>query len=231
VHSNSYTLRYAIFFTAGVAIILALAASSLRPLQQQNIAQAKRASILQSVMTVNTETLEQDYNTFITERVFGIDGQEKAGESAFTLDLKKEMKQADDIRRFPLYVFNKDGQTRYIIPLQGKGLWGPISAFLALDADLNTISGVIFEHEKETPGLGAEINTTQFEEQFQGKQIFTETGEFASVRVLKGSGNDVSGNAHLADGLTGATMTTNGVNKMLSEEVERYKKILTSINS
>jgi len=159
VHSNSYTLRYAIFFTAGVAIILALAASSLRPLQQQNIAQAKRASILQSVMTVNTETLEQDYNTFITERVFGIDGQEKAGESAFTLDLKKEMKQADDIRRFPLYVFNKDGQTRYIIPLQGKGLWGPISAFLALDADLNTISGVIFEHEKKHPV--SELKSTQ----------------------------------------------------------------------
>ncbi len=231
MHSNSYTLRYAIFFTAGVAIILALAASSLRPMQQQNIAQAKRASILQSVMTVNTETLEQDYNSFITERVFGIDGQEKVGESAFALDLKKEMKKADDVRSFPLYIFNKDGQTRYIIPLQGKGLWGPISAFLALDGDLNTISGVIFGHEKETPGLGAEINTAQFQEQFRGKKIFTDSGEFASVRILKGSGNNVSGNPHEADGLTGATMTTNGVNKMLSEEVARYKQVLTSINS
>lgn len=231
MHSNSYTLRYAVLFTSGVAILLAVAASSLRPLQQQNIAQAKRASILQSVMTVNPETLEQDYNTYISEKVFGIDGQEKAGESAFTLDLKKEMKQADDVRRFPLYIFNKDGQVRYIIPLQGKGLWGPISAFLALDADLNTISGVIFGHEKETPGLGAEISTPQFQDQFAGKKLFGDSGDFASVRVLKGSGNDVAGNPHQADGLTGATMTTNGVNKMLSEEVERYKKILTSINS
>jgi len=231
VHSNSYTLRYAILFTALVAVLLAVAASGLRPMQERNIAQAKRAAILQSVMEVDPVTLEDDYNTFITERVYNIDGSVKDGVSAFELDIKKEMKVSDEDRNFPIYEFRRDGQIRYIIPLQGKGLWGPISAFLALDGDLNTISGVVFEHEKETPGLGAEINTSSFEDQWQGKQLFGDAGEFVSVRALKGSGNDIQGKLHEVDGLTGATMTLNGVNTMMSDELARYKEILTSIKS
>ena len=231
MHSNSYTLRYAIFFTGAVAILLAVAASGLRPMQERNIAQAKRAAILQSVMEVDPVTLESDYNSFITERVYDIGGNEKSGVSAFELDLKKEMKISDDERSFPIYEFNRDGQIRYIIPLQGKGLWGPISAFVALDNDLNTISGVVFEHEKETPGLGAEINTSEFQVQWQGKKLFGDGGNFVSVRALKGSGNNIEGKPHEVDGLTGATMTLNGVNTMMSDELARYSAILTSINS
>ncbi len=231
MHSNSYTLRYAIVFTAFVAILLAVAASGLRPRQERNIAQAKRAAILQSVMEVDPVTLENDYNSLITEFVYSIEGSERADAIAFDVDLKNEMKASDSERNFPLYIYSKDGQTRYIIPLQGKGLWGPISAFVALDADLNTISGVVFEHEKETPGLGAEINTAEFQVQWQGKKIFGEAGNFISVKALKGSGNDIEGKPHEVDGLTGATMTLNGVNTMMSDELARYEKILTSINS
>ncbi len=231
MHSNSYTLRYAIIFTASVAILLAVAASGLRPMQERNIAQAKRAAILQSVMEVDPVTLEADYASFITERVYDIGGDSKEGVSAFELDLKKEMKASDQERSFPIYEFSRDGQTRYIIPLRGKGLWGPITAFVALDRDLNTISGIVFEHEKETPGLGAEINTSQFQEQWQGKKLFSEEGTFVSVRALKGSGNNIDGKLHEVDGLTGATMTLNGVNTMMSDELARYSNILTSINS
>lgn len=231
MHSNSYTLRYAILFTGLVAVLLAVAASGLRPMQERNIAQAKRAAILQSVMQVDPLTLEEDYNSFITERVYDIEGNELGGVVAFELDIKKEMKVSDESRSFPIYEFSREGQIRYIIPLQGKGLWGGISAFLALEGDLDTISGVIFEHEKETPGLGAEINTSEFQAQFRGKKLFGDGGEFLSVTILKGSGHDVADELHEADGLTGATMTVNGVNKMMSEEVARYKKILTALNS
>ena len=115
--------------------------------------------------------------------------------------------------------------------MQGAGLWGPISAYLALDDDGNTVRGVVFEHEKETPGLGAEINTAAFEEQFEGKKFFDENGAFESIRILKGSGNDVDGRDHVVDGLTGATMTMNGVNRMLRDEVAQYAAILKRIQS
>ena len=231
MHSNSYTLRYAIIATALVAVILAVAASSLKPLQDRNVAEAKRAAILQSVMEVNPATLEEDYNTFITERVFNNRGEEIPGASAFELDLKKEMKLGPDERSYPLYVFERDGALKYIIPLQGKGLWGPITAFIALESDGNTISGVIFDHEKETPGLGAEINTSGFQERFRAKKLFSDDGSFQSVRVLKGSGHDVSGQAHEVDGLTGATMTLNGVNAMIRDGIAQYEPILSSLKS
>lgn len=229
-HSNSYTLRYAIFFTTAVAIVLALLASGLRPMQERNIAQAKRAAILQSVMTVDKETLESDYNSYITEFVYALDGSEKTDEAAFDVDIRKQVKLADEERSYPLYLYNRDGETRYIIPLEGKGLWGPITAFVALDSDLNTISGVVFEHEKETPGLGAEISMPMFEDRYTGKQLYNDGGQLVSVRVLKGSGNAISSN-HEVDGLTGATMTLNGVNGMMTDELLLYENILASINS
>ena len=231
MHSNSYTLWYAIVSTAIVAVILAVAASSLRPMQERNVAEAKRAAIMQSVMEVDPSTLERDYNSFISERVFDAQGQELPSVSALDLDLKKEMRLAPQERNYPLYLFTRDGEVKYIIPLQGKGLWGPITAFVALESDGNTIFGVVFEHEKETPGLGAEISTSGFQERFRGKTFFGDDGSFQSVRILKGSGHDVSDEAHQVDGLTGATMTLNGVNAMLSDGISRYESILSGIKS
>ena len=106
--------------------------------------------------------------------------------------------------------------------MQGSGLWGPISAYLALEEDLNTISGVVFEHVQETPGLGAEITTATFQEQYVGKQLFDITGNFASIKVLKGTGNDVEGKVHEVDGLAGATITANGVTDMFTDELKYY---------
>ena len=83
--------------------------------------------------------MERDYNSFISERVFDAQGQELPSVSAFDLDLKKEMRLAPQERNYPLYLFTRDGEVKYIIPLQGKGLWGPITAFVALESDGNTI--------------------------------------------------------------------------------------------
>ena len=72
----------------------------------------------------------------------------------------------------PLYVANVEGEKKYIIPLRGKGLWGPIWGFLSLENDFNTVYGAVFDHKSETPGLGAEINQYEdFQQQFEGKQI------------------------------------------------------------
>ena len=222
MHSNRYTIIYAIVFTIILAVSLAATATGLRPLQEANEAKAKKKAILQSVMEVNDETIEEDYNTYINEFVINVEGDEITDAQAFDVDITKESKKALDERRLPIYVFKNGGTTNYIVPMQGSGLWGPISAYLALEDDLNTISGVVFDHEAETPGLGAEIATDYFQDQYAGKQIFDVTGGFASVAVLKGTGNDVEGKPHLVDGVAGATITSNGVTDMFTEELQNY---------
>lgn len=230
MYSNKYTVFFAVGVTVAVAVTLALAASGLRGLQDANIARAQRIAILQTVMTVDTETLDRDYEAFITETVLDYQGNTLAEVAAFDLNVLRESRKSPEDRLFPVYVYDRQGQTNYIVPIQGAGLWGPISAYLALNGDLNTIDGVIFSHEKETPGLGAEITTAQFQDQFIGKQLFAGSGEFESILVLKGSGNDTGGQPHEVDGLTGATMTTRGVTDMFREELSLYHTVFEGLN-
>ena len=218
-------------FTALVALVLAVAATSLYPLQKINEDQAKRKAILQSVMEVNEETLEADYNNFITEVVVNASGEEVSDAVAFDVDIAKEAKKSEEERLLPLFVYKDDSRTNYIIPIQGTGLWGPISAFVALEDDVTTIYGVVFDHEKETPGLGAEIKTDRFQEQYKGKKIYDNGGAFAAITVLKGSGNDVAAEPHIVDGISGSTMTTNGVTTMFDEELQNYSPYFKKIKS
>ena len=229
MHSNKYTFLYAMGFTGLVAMVLAVAATALQPRQKINEDQAKREAILQSVMEVNRETLEQDYNTYITELVVNADGELVEDAVAFDINVAKEVKKAPEDRLLPLFVYENGSQKNYIVPMQGSGLWGPISAFLALEEDVTTVYGVVFDHVSETPGLGAEITTDRFEDQYEGKKIYADDGSFTTITVLKGSGNDVSGRPHTVDGISGSTMTTNGVTDMFSDELQNYSPYFKKI--
>ncbi len=231
MHSNRYTFLYAIGFTAIVALVLAVAATSLYPRQKINIDQAKRKAILQSVMDVNEETLEADYTNYITEVVVNAQGEEVTSVRAFDVDVLKESKKDDSERLLPIFVYEDDSRTNYIIPMQGNGLWNAISAFLALEKDATTIYGVVFDHVAETRGLGAEITTDRFQNQYKGKKIYDGSGSFATISVLKGSGNDVSSEPHIVDGISGATMTTNGVTEMFEKELQNYSSYFKKIKS
>jgi len=231
VHSNRYTLIYAVVFTTILAVVLAVTATSLAPMQAANEARAKKQAILGSVMEVNNETLETDYANYIQEIVIRNDGNEVAEAAAFDIDITKESKKAEEERLLPIYVFENGGEKKYIVPMQGSGLWGPISAYLALEADLNTISGVVFDHQGETPGLGAEITTAGFQDQYSGKKLFDDSGDFTSIKVLKGVGNDITGKPHEVDGLAGATITANGVTDMFSEELRYYTAFFKKLAS
>ena len=136
MHSNRYTFIYAIVFTTILAVVLAVTATGLAPLQAANEARAKKQAILGSVMEVNNETLETDYANYIQEIVIRNDGNEVAEAAAFDIDITKESKKAEDERLLPIYVFENNGEKKYIVPMQGSGLWGPISAYLALEEDL-----------------------------------------------------------------------------------------------
>ena len=123
--------------------------------------------------------------------------------------LKNEQKKPLEEQSLPVFRAEPDdGEKVIIIPVEGKGLWGPIYGYVSLKSDMNTIYGTNFDHKGETPGLGAEINTTAFESQFHGKKLF-DNDNFISVQVLKGGApeNDIHG----VDAISGGTITSKGL--------------------
>ena len=188
-NSNSYIFIYSVVMVVIVAAILSTAATLLKPMQQQNIKNEKMSSILASVNIESTpENAEELYNQYITQElvvnekgeVVGTyaNGQLTGETRAFDDNLKTEQFKQSKGQNFvaPLYVLQNQGETYYVIPMLGKGLWGPVWGNMALKDDFNTVVGVIFDHKGETPGLGAEISTSQFESQFVDKTIFDENG-------------------------------------------------------
>ncbi|MCG8697837.1 MAG: NADH:ubiquinone reductase (Na(+)-transporting) subunit C [Bacteroidales bacterium] len=133
--------------------------------------------------------------------------------------VRKEIDAVKAKRRLPVYVCKKDGEMIYILPIRGKGLWGPVWGYVALEDDFNTVYGAVFDHKSETPGLGAEINTSWFEANFNGKKLF-ENGQFVSIMVEKGGKTDE--NVHAVDAISGGTITSKGVEAMLYDCIKGY---------
>ena len=121
-----------------------------------------------------------------------------------------------------MYIAEKEGEIYYIIPLQGNGLWGPIWGYVSLKEDINTVYGATFDHKAETPGLGAEINTPVFEDQFKGKQMLDSNLSFVGIDVRKGDASS----EYEVDGISGGTITSDGVEAMILDCVKAYVPFL-----
>ncbi len=230
--SNNYVLTFAVIITVVAAVLLAGAATLLKPMQDANRKKEKQENIL----SVVGKTGENDYKQFdqlITSLVIDENGDVVEGVKAFDIDLAMDKriksKDANHKLQYPLYVFEENGKKTYILQLAGVGLWGPIWGYLALDEDGNTIKQAVFDHKGETPGLGAEINTDAFESQFQNKLILNENNEFVSVQVTKGA--KAEGEMHQVDAISGGTITSNGVSNMLKEDIQFYLTYLNKSQS
>jgi len=236
--TNRYIFIYSSVMVILVAAILSSAAMVLKPYQERNIAIAKIQGILKAVeIEASSEDAESLFDQTILEEIV-IDqdgkitgryakGQFTEGEDrAFDLDLKKELYNKKQGRSFkvPLYIAEADGEKIYIIPLLGAGLWGPIYGNIALKEDMNTVYGAEFGHDKETPGLGAEISTREFAKQFLEKTIFTEEGKFFSITVKKGGFETMpaADQIHGVDAISGGTITCDAVTKMLKNCLDNY---------
>jgi Na+-transporting NADH:ubiquinone oxidoreductase subunit C len=237
-NNNTYIFIYSVAMVVIVAAILSTAATLLKPRQIQNIKNEKMKSILASANIASTpENAETLYKKYVTkEIVINSKGEvintfvpTKSGDDegrAFKIDLKKE--QFKQVRgedfRSPLFILNDDGETYYIIPMLGKGLWGPVWGNMALKEDFSTIKGVVFDHKAETPGLGAEINTPIFEDQFLDKTIFDDNGDFVSITVQKGGVVSLpeSRHKHAVDAISGGTITSVGVDDMMENCLKNY---------
>lgn len=221
--SNRYILIYSTVMVIIVAVALTFVAVLLKPAQLNNIRVEKMQNILKSVHIESTPKNAEDlYKKFISESfVISTKGVLKNEIKAFDVDLYLEMKKKNEERNLPVFVCTKDDASRYfIIPVRGKGLWGPIWGYVSLKDDLNTIEGTMFDHKGETPGLGAEINTSVFQDQFIGKTIFDEKDDFVSVNVIKGGAKP--DDKHGVDAISGGTITSKGLEDMIRECMNPY---------
>lgn len=224
MHSNRYTFIYAIVLSVITAVLLAFASEGFRPLQEANIALDKKTNILRSVRNYSTarKEIEQIYKDRVQEMVVDAKGNEISGADANAIVLKDEVAKPAADRKLPLYLYTaEDGKKRYVVPMQGVGLWGPIWGYLSIEEDFNTVYGSYFDHKGETPGLGAEISEKPFQQQFEGKKIM-EDGKFVSVYVTKITEKIPYGPEHRVDGISGGTITSKGVDVMLKNCVEPY---------
>lgn len=237
MYSNGYIFRYAAILVIIAAAVLSSANMLLKPYQEKNIAIEKMGGILASAQIegIETDNTISMFNKYVVEEKL-INNKGEVVESynkgkmeegkAFNINLKEELFKKSQGKDFelPLYLINKDGKKCYVIPLLGTGLWGPIWGNIALDSDLNTVIGVTFDHKGETPGLGAEITTDHFKNQFVGKKIFNDKGQFTSIEVVKGGVRKLPKDMqiHGVDAISGGTITSKGVDAMLSNVLESY---------
>jgi Na+-transporting NADH:ubiquinone oxidoreductase subunit C len=226
---NGYTFAFSIILVIVVGVILSSLSIGLGPLKKANVEVKKKMNILSALGVESTrKDGSEKYDQFILDSyVISHDGtlQENLPleKQAFSLDVQKQNRdktvQVND-RLYPIFEAEKDGEKLFVLPVVGKGLWGPIWGFIALADDYETIVGTSFDHKGETPGLGAEISQSFFENRYNGEKI-ANNGSFTPIKVVQnGSGFE----DQKVDGITGGTITSKGVEKMVNETMEVYYK-------
>jgi Na+-transporting NADH:ubiquinone oxidoreductase subunit C len=219
-----YTILFITILVVIVGASLAFVATALKPEQDANLKKEKMQNILKSFgIETDREGSEKIYQEKIKQEiVFDINGKIIEGEKAFDIDLAKEK------TKFPLFIAEINGKKTYIIPARGLGLWDAIWCYVSLDENLK-VSGIVFDHKAETPGLGAEIRENFFTKQFIGEDIFNSSKTLEGLQVVKGykGGNDKTDGE--VDAISGATLTCNGVSEMLTRGLKPYEEYLKTI--
>jgi Na+-transporting NADH:ubiquinone oxidoreductase subunit C len=217
---------YVIFFAAVVCVICSLmlsaAASMLKKPQDYNKEIDRKMNVLKAFGVAIRDDEGRRITAPEVEKYF-TDHIEEATVDGATGQIAPD--RASATTPLPLYVWKENGVTvKYAFPISGKGLWSTIKGYLALDQDLSTIAGVTFYEHGETPGLGAECETDWFQANFRGKKVF-ENGKRLRFEVVKGKMADKypQGNDHAVDGISGATLTGNGITRFINADLDKYE--------
>jgi len=234
--SNQYTILFAIGMVVIVGSLLAFTASSLKPNIVENERMEKQQNILYAmgvnengdndIVFVSTDKVASEFSKYVTTQLV-LDAQGIAFEDneAYLIDVKKEQAKAKNggTRALPLFIGKKEGQSYYIIPIRGKGLWDAIWGYVALDEDM-VVQGAFFDHAAETPGLGANIKQRYFMDDFIGEKLLSSTGDFKGITVAKGNNDpkNLIKDDYEVDALAGATITGDGVSAMIKSDLKLY---------
>lgn len=228
-NGNSYTIAYSAIIVVIVAFLMAFVFQALKPAQDANVALDKKKQILAALNIrdlSNVKAAEEYTKDIVADEILDANGKTTAaGAQGGEKDGFKLNSSDYKAGRLALFICKVNGQTKYVIPVYGMGLWGPIWGYIAVNDDKSTVFGAYFNHESETAGLGAEIkDNQQWQEQFQGKKIFKAGSADIALSVLKKS--DVKDKTTQCDAVTGATLTSNGVSAMLKDCLSKYKPFL-----
>lgn len=236
--SNTYTIIYIVAVVLIVGTLLALTAMSLKDRQTANANADKMKQILASVHVDTAGTDVQNvFGQYVTSMMYVdtagniVKQTEGFNEEIFNTDIAAESKKTDaSARELPVFVCRTtDGATKYILPMSGAGLWGPIWGYVAINADGSEIYGAYFSHQGETPGLGAEIEKPEFQNEFVGKHLFKD-GRFYPITVVKAGMHPTDGSDYV-DGISGGTITSKGVGAMLDNCLRPYSGFLESLSA
>lgn len=226
-NSNAYTIIYASVLVIIVAFLLAFVASALKPTQDANVELDKKSQILAALNIRDVEDVAAKYAEVVkSDPIYGADASQ--GPKAQTGGFAVTTKEITSDNR-PLYIAEVDGETKVVVPVKGAGLWGGLWGYIAVNADGETVYGTYFSHESETAGLGARIAEQWFQDSFKGKKIFANGSDEIALSVVKKGKEGNLAPENYVDGVTGATLTSNGVNDMIKDCLGLYKDIL-SIN-
>ena len=219
-NSNSYTIIYASVMVVIVAFLLAFVSSSLKSTQDKNVQLDTKKQILAALNVKNVEDADAEYQKYVKgDMLMNVDGTLTENTGEFATNYEKEAKEQ---QRLHVFVCEVDGQTKYVVPVYGAGLWGAIWGYVALNEDKDTVYGTFFDHQGETPGLGAEITTPEFNKEFRNKQIFS-GNQLVGILVVKGG--NASG-ANEVDAISGGTITSKGVETMIKNYLTYYEPFL-----
>lgn len=232
--SNTYTLLYSVILVGVVGVVLSLVYQAMRPKQEENIANDTKRQILAAALipVKDGENVADLYARYIkASYLVNAEGEILADSklNPFDVNVAEEVKKPVDKRILPVFVCSTSQGDKYIVPVYGAGLWGPIWGYVAMDDNGQTIYGAYFAHQGETPGLGAEIEKPAFSDQFKGKDIFSVNDEFASVAVVKRGQEPAEG--AWVHAISGGTITSQGVQKMLYNSLLPYEKYFLSLKN
>jgi len=243
--SNVYTVVFAIVMVIVVGALLAFTASSLAPKISENMRIEKQQNILyamgvndndeSSAVFVPTTQAQELFDKYITKQLVIQGGEVTEDNEAYLIDVKAQKTigaQNPSERKLPLFVGEKDGQTFYVVPIYGKGLWDAIWGYVSVDENM-VVQGAYFDHKGETPGLGANIKERYFMDDFIGEHLLDESGDFVGIDVAKGNADPTNEDKtdNEVDAIAGATITGNGVTAMIKSDFKLYKPYFDNLKN
>ena len=218
-NSNAYIIIYTVVMVVIVGALLAFLATSLKPMQDANVLNEQKTSIMKAFGEA-----EANFDDVVTVGCI-TDGEFVAVDDVTaTFELLGDRKALAAVdNNLPIFKMEKDGVEKFVLPIVGKGLWGDIWGYVSLAKTEGNveITGIVMDHAGETPGLGAEIATAKVQDMFKTKKLYNEEGAFA-VRMQKGGAQ----NEYQVDAITGGTKTCDGVNAMLENSISKYESFL-----
>lgn len=221
--SNTYTIVYASVMVIIVAFLLAFISSVLKPTQDANVENDTKGQILTSL---NIDIKASGFN--VADEFKNVQDMLWNGTELVPYEGKFLSSYGSAIKAGELHVFvaQAEGETKYVLPVTGRGLWGGLWGYIALNADKKTVYGTYFYHESETAGLGARIGERWFQEQFNGKPVFAgENTETVALKVVKAGASKAENEI---DGVTGATLTSDGVSAMVQDGLSVYLSFINN---